>query len=189
MREVRRQLASREKRTAKGGCATRAKAQRAQPRSAGSGQAGMAVPQGQGSVSVGCFFASGWRQTGQFLRHMLGQAFPQLTRCNGDGNVALIDHSVEFFALLKRGEKRKRFSVGCYRSSQLVKLRRILDRPPSSDVRLRREFENSFYGFVRKTRVGLHDRASLLLQARVRAPGTAYRGKPGICWRIITEVG
>ncbi len=40
----------------------------------------------------------------------------QLTRCKAAGHVMLTDHCVEFFPLLKRCEKRERFSVGCYRS-------------------------------------------------------------------------
>jgi hypothetical protein len=74
------------------------------------------LPQGQGTVSVGYFFAIGCRQTGQFLRHMLDQPLPQLTRCNAGGHVILTDHSIEFFKLLQCCEKRERFPIGCYRS-------------------------------------------------------------------------
>ena len=37
------------------------------------------LTQGQGTVSVGCFFAIGCLQTGQFLPHILNQPFLQLT--------------------------------------------------------------------------------------------------------------
>ena len=37
----------------------------------------------QGTVSVGCFFAIGWRQTGQFLRHIFGCLFSPLPMCFG----------------------------------------------------------------------------------------------------------
>jgi hypothetical protein len=58
--------------------------------------------------------------------------------------------SAEFFPLLQSCEKRERSSIGCYRSGQILKLRRTLNRPPSSYVRIRREFEYSFNAFVRE---------------------------------------
>jgi len=65
---------------------------------------------------MGCFFAIGCRQMGQFLRHILDQPPSQLTRRNVSRHVMLTDHGVEFFPLLKCSENRERFSVGCYRS-------------------------------------------------------------------------
>ena len=73
-------------------------------------------PHGQGTVSAGSSFASGCRQTGQLLRHILDQPFPPLTRCDAAGHVKLIDHFAKLFPLLQCCEKRERFSVGCYRS-------------------------------------------------------------------------
>jgi len=73
------------------------------------------LPQGQGTVSVGCFFASGCRQTGHFLLHILDQPF-STNRLHAGGRVMLTDHGVEFFPLPKRCEERERFPVGCYRS-------------------------------------------------------------------------
>ena len=62
-----------------------------------------------------CFFAIGYRQTGQFVRYVLDQPFPQLTRGSVGEHVILTDHLVEFLPLLKCFEKRERFRVSCYR--------------------------------------------------------------------------
>jgi hypothetical protein len=67
------------------------------------------------------------RLCGLFLCHRLptdgtiftphiGSAFSSTNRCNAGGHVTLTDHGVEFFTMLQCGEKRERFSVGCYRS-------------------------------------------------------------------------
>ena len=69
----------------------------------------------------------------------------------------------EFFPLLQCCEKREHSSVCRYRSGQLVKLRRVLNRPPPLYVRIRREFEYSFNAHVRKTHVRFNHRLSLLL--------------------------
>jgi hypothetical protein len=100
---------------------------------------------------------------GQFSRHIFNQLFSELTGRSEGGRVELIDHCVEFFPPLKRGEKRERFSVGCYRSGQLVKLRRILNSAPSSYVRICREFEDSVYDLVRETYASFHHEVGLLL--------------------------
>src|SRR6266404_6646894 len=71
----------------------------------------------------------------------------------------------------------------------MVKLRRILNRPSSSYVRIRREFEDSFYASVCKTQVRFPHRLGLLLYVRVRACGMLDKGKPAIYWGIFTEEG
>ena len=70
-----------------------------------------------------------------------------------------------------------------------MKFRRILNCRPSSYVRIRGEFEDSLYAFVRKTQVGFPRRLGLLLYVWVRARGMLDKGKPPIYWRIFTEEG
>ena len=74
------------------------------------------------------------------------------------------DPCVRFFLLLKSGEKRQRLSAGRDLLGQLIKLRRVLGRAPSSDVRIYREFENLFYAFVRELRICFHHRLDFFLQ-------------------------
>src|SRR6266404_2060511 len=71
----------------------------------------------------------------------------------------------------------------------MVKLRRILNRLPSSYVRIRGEFEDSLYASVCKTQVRFPHRLGLLLYVRVRACGMLDKGKPAIYWGIFTEEG
>src|SRR6266403_1324182 len=87
---------------------------------------------------------------GTILAPHIGPAFPQLTRCKVGGHVMQIHNVVEFFQLLQCCEKRQRFPVGCYRPGEIMKLRRILRCQPSSYVRIRREFQDSFDAFASK---------------------------------------
>jgi len=82
---------------------------------------------------------------------MLDQPLPQLNLRNAAGQVMLTDYCVEFFTVLQCCKNPERFSVSCYRSRQIVKLRRISNRPPSSNVRIGRQFKDSIYAFVRNT--------------------------------------
>jgi hypothetical protein len=86
---------------------------------------------------------------GTILAPLVGSAFPQLNSCNAAGHVLLANYCVEFFQMLQCRENPEQFSIGCYRSGQIVKLRRILNRAPSLYVRSGREFKDSIYGFVR----------------------------------------
>ena len=69
--------------------------------------------------------------------------------CNSGGHAVLANDCVEFLALLKGCEEGERFAVGCYRSTEFVKLRRILKSPAPSYVRIRRQFDDSFYDLAR----------------------------------------
>jgi hypothetical protein len=82
------------------------------------------LPQGQGIVSVGCFFTIGCRHTGQFLRHMLIGPLV-FSYCNPLGKLALTDSCVEFVSLLNCCENRECFTVGGYRSRQIVEWRGV----------------------------------------------------------------
>src|SRR6266404_5281362 len=62
----------------------------------------------------------------------------------------------------------------------MVKFRRILNGLASSYVRIRGEFEDSFYASVCKTQVGFPHRLGLLLYVRVRACEMLDKGKPAI---------
>src|SRR6266566_1542277 len=81
---------------------------------------------------------------------------PSVNRRNIFGKLALTEYQVEFFPLSKRREKCEHFAVGCYRSRQAVKRRRVLTDFASLYVRIRRKFENSLYDFVRKTCLRFH---------------------------------
>jgi len=77
--------------------------------------------------------------------------FSSANRLQASGYAAFTDQREKLFALLKLCEDRERFSVGCYRSGQLVEFRRTLNRHSSLDVRVRREFDDLFYGLIHQT--------------------------------------
>jgi hypothetical protein len=72
------------------------------------------------------------------------------------GIFILTDHFVEFFPPFERGQEYERFAVGCYRSGQFVKRRRVFGDLASLYVRIRRKFKDSLYDFGGETRVGFH---------------------------------
>src|SRR5437868_9047060 len=94
------------------------------------------------------FLCHGLPADGTILTPHTKTASSSTNRLQASGYAALADQREEFFALLKLSEDRERFSVGCYRSGQLVEFRRTLNRHSSLDVRVRREFNDLFYGLI-----------------------------------------
>jgi hypothetical protein len=96
------------------------------------------------------FLTIGSRRTGQFLRRILDQPFPQLTVPTEAGTSS--DRSI--CGILPAAEVLREARALSRRllSPRLdCELQRILNRPPSSYVRIHPEFEYSFRSFIRKT--------------------------------------